>query len=45
MLLRQYYLGKYTDGETKAAIDNLISLGTQEDYNKVQKILQDRYGN
>ncbi|XP_066973324.1 uncharacterized protein [Macrobrachium rosenbergii] len=27
---RLYYLGKYTDGQAKAAIDNLISFGTQE---------------
>ncbi|XP_068247736.1 uncharacterized protein [Palaemon carinicauda] len=42
---RLYYLGKYTDGQAKTAIDNLISFGTQEAYNKAWKILHDRFGN
>ncbi|XP_068221310.1 uncharacterized protein [Palaemon carinicauda] len=42
---RLYYLGKYTDGQAKTAIDNLISFGTQEAYDKAWKILHDRFGN
>ena len=42
---RLYYLGKYTSGEAKAAISNLILLGTPEAYEKAQKILQERFGN
>ena len=40
-----YYLNKYTSGEAKAAIHTLISIGTQDAYDKAQKILTDRYGN
>ena len=42
---RLYYLGKYTSGEAKAAISNLILLGPPEAYEKAQKILQERLGN
>ena len=42
---RLYYLSKYTSGEAKTAISNLISIGTREAYDKAQRILSDRYGN
>ena len=39
-----YYLSKYTSGEAKVAIQTLISIGTQDAYDKAQQILTDRYG-
>lgn len=42
---RLYYLGKYTTGEPKEAISDLLLLETSDAYKQAKKILSDRYGN
>ena len=40
-----YYLSRYTSGDAKSAIINLISLDTPEAYDDAMRILNTRYGN
>ena len=39
------HLGKYTTGETKEAISDLLLLETEDAYKWARKILSDRFGN
>ena len=42
---RLHYLGKYTEGEAKAAILGYIQLRTEDTYQEAKNRLMDRYGN
>ena len=42
---RLFYLGKYTAGEAREAINGFLSLETSEAYTDAKKVLSDRFGN
>lgn len=42
---RLYYLGRYTKGEAKEAIEGLMSLDTSQAYANAKMMLQTRFGN
>ena len=42
---RLFYLGKYTAGEAREAINGFLSLETSEAHSNAKKVLSDRFGN